>query len=225
MSKELSIFTDESGSDGGHSVFRLVTLVFHDQDKHILDTIDRYERDLDSKGLADIPFHAGPLMYGKDAYKNVDIAERRKMFASFSFFQIKLPFRYHAFTYKRSEVPTEGQFAARLRRDLVVFLADNLDWIQSFDTIKLYYDNGQTSITRALHAALEYEVSMQTLMYRTASPSEYRLGQVADYICTLELTALKFDENLLTSTDETFFGLSATTFKRNYLKKLRRKAI
>lgn len=45
-------------------------------------------------------------------------------------------------------------------------------------------------------------------MYRRASPLDYRLSQVADYICTLELAALKFDAGETTATDEAFFGLS-----------------
>ncbi len=117
----------------------------------------------------------------------------------------------------------ENKYIARLKKDLVVFLSNNLDYFQSFDKVKIYYDDGQQTITNALHAAFEYELSKQALMYRNASPKEYRLSQVADYLCTLELTALKFDACEITSTDEVFFGLSATTFKRDYLKKVRKK--
>ncbi|WP_282741427.1 ABC transporter [Olsenella uli] len=225
MAKELSAFLDESGGMGGTSKYRLVVLVLHEQDAPIADAIVRYETDLAAKGLPDVPFHAGPLMYGKDAYKDMPLAERRRLFASFSFFQRRLPFRYHVFAYRRSEWPDEARFQARLRRDLVVFLERHLPWLQSFDDVKLYYDGGQQTIRNAVHAALEYELSRQAVVYRSASPLEYRLSQVADYICTLELAALKFDAHEATATDEAFFGRSSVTFKRDYLKKLRMKLL
>ncbi len=225
MERELSIFCDESGGMGGMSKYRLVTLVFHDQSDDISECISRYRKDLSNKGLEDIPFHASPLMYGKPPYGGIDIADRRRMFASFSYFQRGLPFRYAFFAYKRSEVDGEYRYIARLKRDMVVFLSDNLDYFQSFDKVKIYYDGGQRTITNALHAAFEYELSKEAVLYRNASPKEYRLSQVADYLCTLELAALKFDAREITSTDEAFFGLSATTFKRNYLKKARKKLL
>lgn len=225
MAKEVSAFVDESGGMNGTSKYRLVTLVFHEQDAPIGDAISRYEADLAAKGLPDIPFHAGPLMYGKDAYRNLDLAARRRLFASFSYFQRKLPYRYHTFAYRRSEFADERAFMARLRRDLVVFLADHLERFQSFDDVKVYYDDGQQTISHALHEALEYEISAQALLYRRASPLDYRLSQVADYICTIELTALKFDAGETTATDEAFFGLAAPKFKRDYLKKVRSKLL
>lgn len=77
MAREVSAFVDESGGINGTSKYRLVTLVFHEQDTPIGDAISRYEADLAAKGLPDIPFHAGPLMYGKDAYRGLDLATRR----------------------------------------------------------------------------------------------------------------------------------------------------
>lgn len=223
MAREVSAFVDESGGMNGTSKYRLVTLVFHEQDEPIGDAIARYEADLAAKGLPNIPFHAGPLMYGKGAYHDLDLATRRKLFASFSYFQRRLPYRYHTFVYRRSEFADERTFMARLRRDLVVFLADHLERFQSFDDVKVYYDDGQRTISHALHEALEYEISAQALLYRRASPPDYRLSQVADYICTLELVALKLGAGEATTTDEAFFGLSAPKFKRDYLNKIRRK--
>ena len=222
---ELSVFCDESGGMDVTSRYRLVTLVFHDQSQDISRLIGAYERDLEDKGLPNIPFHAGPLMYGKGPYRGIDLADRRRMMASFAFFQGKLPFRYRTFAYRRSELDGEAAFMARFKRDLVVLLADNLAFFQSFDQVKIYYDDGQRSISSALHAALEYELSKNAVMYRDASPADYRLGQVADYLCAIELAGIKFDAHEANATDEKFFGLSARTFKRDYLKKVRKKLL
>lgn len=222
---ELSVFCDESGGMNGTSKYRIVTLVFHNQDDSIELQISAYLRNLADKRLDNIPFHAGPLMYGKGPYQNMQLATRRRLFASFAFFQSKLPFRYKTFSYKRCEVSDERTFMDRFKKDLIIFLSENLDYFQTFDQVKIYYDDGQRTISKALHEAMEQSISKHALIYREASPTCYRLGQVADYLCAIELIGIKFDAKEITTTDEKFFGLSASTFKRDYLKKIRKKSL
>lgn len=56
------------------------------------------------------------------------------------------------------------------------------------------------------------------------SPADYRLSQAADYICTMELTALKCQDKASTATDEKFFG-SWSQFKKGFLKEVKAKRI
>jgi hypothetical protein len=111
----------------------------------------------------------------------------------------------------------------RLKRDLVVFLADNIEFFQSFSTIKIYYDNGQHMITEAVHGAIDYALSKQATIYKMATPNNYRLFQLADFVCTLELTNIKYEKGESTSTDEKMFGTRAT-FRRNYFRHIRKLA-
>ena len=115
-------------------------------------------------------------------------------------------------------------FIARFKRDLVVFLTDNLEYFQAFGRVKIYYDNGQHSIAESLHRAVEYALSKDAVVYRSAQPSEYRLSQAADYICTMELTAIKYAEHTATATDEKFFG-KWSDFKKGILKETRKKLV
>lgn len=62
------------------------------------------------------------------------------------------------------------------------------------------------------------------IVYRSAQPSEYRLSQAADYICTMELTAIKYAEHAATATDEKFFG-KWSDFKKGILKETRKKLV
>lgn len=149
----LSIFADESGGQNGTSKHYLLTLVLHDQSSQINPLIDVYKCPLDAKGLPDIPLHASPLIYGKGDYHDLDLATRKRLLASFFVLTRRLPIRYKTFAYKRVEVSTLEQLVTRIRRDLVVFISDNLKYFQSFDIIKIYYDNGQHAVTEALHAA------------------------------------------------------------------------
>ena len=80
------------------------------------------------------------------------------------------------------------------------------------------------SIAESLHRAVEYALSKDAVVYRSAQPSEYRLSQAADYICTMELTAIKYAEHTATATDEKFFG-KWSDFKKGILKETRKKLV
>ena len=222
--RELSIFVDESGSDGLSDRHYLLTVVMHDQSESIADSIAAYEGALRAKGLPDIPFHASQLMNGKDQYSGLDLRTRKMLLGSFRVFFRHMPVRYRTFAYATKEFASLDKLAAAMRRDIVNFLFDNLAQLQAYDAVKVYYDNGQHSIAESLHRAIEYALSKDAVIYRSAQPSEYRLSQAADYICTMELTAIKYAEHAATATDEKFFG-KWSDFKKGILKETRKKLV
>ena len=202
-----------------------MSLVFHEQDEVLDSYISAMEEDLARKGLPNLPFHASPLMYGKEPYRDLEMEVRKKMLACFEAFCRRAPFSCKSFSYKRSEVEEPSLFTARFKRDLVVFLTDNLEYFQNFDCVKIYYDNGQQMVTAALHSALDFILSKEAVLYRMANAWEYRLSQVADCICTLELTDIKFQRNELTETDIKVFGTNYSAFRKNHLKHIQKKEI
>lgn len=217
---ELSIFVDESGSDDLSTKYYLVALVFHDQSDPIVDSIARYEMALRDRGLPNIPFHAGPLMNGKDDYEFLDLGTRKRLLASFFVFARSLPISYKAFAYRSSEVGRTG-LARAIEGDVTSFLRAGLGRFQSYGSVKIYYDGGQGAVTEALHRSVEAALSKSALVFRKSSATQYRLSQVADFICTVELTAIKFAASEQTSTDGKVFGMRGA-FKKNYLRKVRR---
>lgn len=222
--KELSIFADESGGQNGHSKYYALSLVFHDQSQSIAEKIEKHRRGLRDRGLEDIPFHAGPLLTGHENYEYMSV-ERRKAHLTLFFIDFqKLPVTYHTFLYRRSEVGDKDAFTARMRRDLVNFFFDYLEFFQAYDVVKIYYDNGQEMVAQALHAAAEYALSKNVVLYRNARASEFFLSQAADLLCTLELTAQKYACNEATRTDELMFGCNRA-FRKNYLKAIKRKRL
>lgn len=221
--RELSVFVDESGADGLDSDYYLLTLVFHDQSVSLADGVSRYEQSLAARGLPNLPFHASPLMNGHDDYSFMSVENRLRLLAAFRVLFRYLPIRYKTFSYRKREFANAEHLSERMRRDVVNFLFDNLDYLQQFDRVKVYYDGGQHAVTQAIHDALEYALVREAVVYRAATPSEYRLSQAADYACAVELTALKYQAHEETATDRRFFG-SWGTFRRNVLKTVRKKA-
>ena len=222
--REASIFLDESGSDGMRDRFYLLTLVVHDQGNDIRPDIALYEQSLQAKGLPDIPFHASPLLNGHGRYEGMDLAARKRLLSSFRVFYRHAPVRHHCIKLKTAEYASVEALAAAMRKHIVDFVFGRLSYFQEFDIVKVYYDDGQRSIADAVHKALDYALSKQSVIYRETSAEDYRIAQIADYICTMELTALKYRAKTSTATDEKFFG-SWSQFKKGIKKEMDKKAL
>ena len=104
-----------------------------------------------------------------------------------------------------------------LSKQLAGFLRDNLAFFQGYDRVIIYYDNGQTELTRILASMFSTTLSM--VEFRKVIPSDYRLFQVADMCCSLELIKLKMARNELSAGEWVFFG-SKRDLNKNYLKPL-----
>lgn len=221
---ELSVFVDESGNLGWDSDYYILTLVFHNQSDDISQSITRYEHVLRERGLPDVPFHFVPLTHGNGPFAQMDVKCRSGLLQSFPTLVWHMPFTYTTFVYRKREFEDRSQLENKMRRDLLLFLFDHLDMIAGYGVVKLYYDDGQRLITRVLHAAFEYALGKQVLIYREAHPNDYRLSQLADFVCSVEHSACKFERHEESDTDKRFLG-TARDFKKNYLRKLRRHAL
>lgn len=224
MARELSLFCDESGSEAGGPRYYILTLVLHDQDDDIERPLALYAQALRDKGLPPIPLHTSPLINGNGEYSGLEMRQRKSLLMSFLTMYRHLPVQYKAFVYETSAFQNRDQLSSRLRRDLVNFLFDNLVLFRGYDVVKLYYDDGQAAVTRSLHSALEYALARHAVCYKAASPAQYCLAQVADLICTVELTALKFHDGTATRTDDKVFG-SWRTFRENFYKVIVKKRL
>lgn len=224
MAKELSIFVDESGDRNGKARYYVLTLVFHNQADNILEEIHTYEKQLANRGLPDIPFHSEPLLNGHKDYEGFGVEQRKKMLTTFSAFVRRLPVRYTSLVYRRSEFEELSALTARMKRDISNLLFDHLQLFQSFDDVKVYYDDGQDIVKRALDQSIGFVLSKGVVERRKTSMVDYRLEQVADYFCTIELAATKYAAKENGETYNKFFG-GPGNFKKNWLKQARRMTI
>ena len=220
--KELSIFIDESGDVGCVSSFYLVGLVFHEQRFDLSGNISRYEFALREHELDRTPFHFNPLINGNDDYKWKTIQRRKEQLHTFVTFFEHLPITHKVFVYDKNMTHNQEGLASAMEKDLEIFLFNHLSYLQQFDVVKIYYDGGQSVVTKAVHQAIASCISREAIVYKDAIAERYRLSQVADYVCGIELTRLKFERHLETKTDIAFFGAYGN-FKKNFLKKLARK--
>lgn len=222
--KELSRPVDESGSDSLRDKHYLLALVLHEQSDPITYEIERYEQSLRDKGLPGISLHSGLLLTGHGGYEGMPLADRKRLLSSFRILFRNLPVRHVCAALRLSEYGNIGHVEAAMRRSIANFLFDNLGYFQGFDDVKIYYDNGQRTIAHALHKAMDFALAKNAVVYRAAVPENYRLSQAADYICTMELVALRYRDGEPSATDEKFFG-SWSQFKKGILREMRAKRV
>ena len=97
------------------------------------------------------------------------------------------------------------------------FLLDHSDDLDNYDKLKVYYDNGQSALTSLIKEAFSI-FSSRTEYTPDVEPSKYRLFQVADIVCTLELAREKLSDDSGLSESETVFFGGIKNLKKNYLK-------
>jgi hypothetical protein len=218
----LNLHIDESGNQDLSEGLYLVTVVMHDHGEDIETPIERYVERLAVAGLPDIPFHGKDLLHGNEDYAALNPSDRKRLLAQFSRFVRELPVSYITFRFDGVDIHDRFELEAKIRRDLAAAVYDHLAYFQMFDTISVYYDNGQGAVSVALHDALDYVLARNVADYRDADYGARRLLQVADYICTVERAALAYDASSQTKTQERFFG-NRREFAQTFMKQLKRK--
>ena len=221
--KDISVFVDESGSfapDGNSSRYYLICLVLHDQTADISEAVSTLEDSLDAMGLGrDHCIHAGPLIRREKEYANMRREERRRIFARMMSFIRKADFAYKCFAVDKKFLSGDTALHDFLLQKLIRFLIDGSATFNTYSRIKIYYDDGQPQVKKLLREAFALYAA-RTEFVADVQPTNYRLFQAADVLCTLELARLKLQsgERLSSSEFEFFDGIQG--LRKNYLKQL-----
>ena len=226
--KELSIFVDESGDFGEystHSLYYVISLVLHDQSVDISGAIKKLDNELEKMEIKNFCIHTEPLIRKEESYSNMGASERRKILTKLFYFTTRIDIKFTTFIYKKknfkeSLLKDSLKLETEIVKDMNSFIQYNKEYFEKFSKVILYYDNGQKNITRILNSILatnfnEYDI-------RKVLPKDYKLFQVADLICTLELIKNKIELNNL-SKSETLIFHSKKDFKKDFIKNLWKK--
>ena len=219
-SKILSCFIDETGHFGdfdSHCPYYMVSAVLHDQKASIEKQLDGMEKYLTDLGFPHHAIHAGPLIRRESDYKEMQMEDRKKLFNLLFNFARKAPIHYFCAKVKKSECRDADELDARLTKAIKNKVLKSEEYWTSFDKIILYYDNGQKALKRVLN--ITFNSLFSDVEVRKVQPADYRLFQVADLICTLELTYAKIELGLYSKSDYEFFH-GAHDFKKEYWRKI-----
>ena len=221
--KELSIFIDESGDFGEyavHSPYYIITMVFHDQSEDIQPAISKLNKELSYLHLDNLCIHTGPIIRKEEIYEEMEIDERRRIFNKMVAFIRQINIRYKCFCIEKKHILDVVEATGKLSKQISVFVNEKYEDLLSYDNVKLYYDNGQVEVSKILSSV--FNALLPNPIFRKVMPADYKLFQVADLLCTMELVRLKLDNNLFSSSEKLFFG-NTRDLRKNYLKPLSKK--
>lgn len=220
--RELSIFIDESGDFGEydyHSPYYIITMVFHEQSRDISAPIAKLEQDLKNRGFPNHCVHTGPIIRRENEYEYVSIDERRRILNCMLTFIRNIDIRYRCVYIEKKHINDSVEAVAKLSKQISQFVWEHYADFLDFDNVKIYYDNGQVEVTKLL--ASVFTVLLPRVEMRKVIPSDYRLFQVADLLCSMELIKLKMEASAVSPSEQEFFG-NIRDLKKNYLKPLSR---
>lgn len=221
--KELSIFVDESGDFGEYdhrAPYYIISMVLHNQQDDISNELQVLEQELNNLGLPNHCIHSGPVIRSEEEYRGYDLADRKRMLMKLMTFIRHLDIQFKSIYIEKKHIEDSVEATGKLSKKLALFIRENYAFFCGFDMVKIYYDNGQVEITRILSSV--FNALLENVEFRKVIPADYRLFQVADFICTLKLTELKMEKHRLSKSELSFFG-DERTLKKNYLKPLAKK--
>ena len=223
--QELSIFVDESGDWGEyshHSPYYIITFVFHNQNVDIASDLERLDADLNNIGYSGHCLHSGPIIRGEEDYRGVAIKDRQRILRKMMGFVRKMDIQYKSFYIEKKQFSEPLDAVGRLSRELSIFIRDHMEWFFSFDHVKVYYDNGQIEVNKILSSV--FNALLDNVEFKRVLPKDYRLFQVADFMCMMTLLRLKCEHKSLSKTEMAFFE-DERVLKKQYLKRIKEKEI
>ena len=126
--------------------------------------------------------------------------------------------QYKCFMIEKLHIEDEVEATGKLSKQIANFIKTHYQDFLDFDTVKVYYDNGQVQVTKILSSV--FNTLLDHVQFRKVSPSDYRLFQAADLICSFKLLEMKFSSKSFSKSEMLFFN-NYREFKKNYLKILK----
>ena len=204
--KTLSIFVDESGDFGEydvHSPYYIISLIFHNQSISLSKQLNEIEQSLSNIGYPTHCVHTGPLIRGEEEYRDIDITERISILRKMMTFFRKTGICYKSFSIEKKQIEDASETIAKLNQQISDFVMAHFSEFAVYDKVIIYYDNGQIQVSRILKSS--FGKLMNNVEFRKVIPSDYRLFQVADLTCSINLIKLKWMTHTMSKTEKMFF--------------------
>ena len=120
----------------------------------------------------------------------------------------------------RTHIEDSVEAVGKLSKQISQFIRDHYETFIQFDDVKIYYDNGQVEVSKILSSV--FNALLHNPIFKKVMPSDYKLFQVADFICTMTLAKLKLESASFSKSEMNFFG-DVRDLKRNFFKQIEKK--
>ena len=190
--KRLNIFVDETGEFGfgnGASELYGVSFTFHDQNDDIMPELKILNDRLKRIGYTDM-IHMADLIMKRRDYSRFSIDKRKSIFNAIYQFSRRTPVKYKTIIIDKKYTDNGRILRQKLSIEIDNMVKEHENYFSKFDSIVLYYDNGQEVLGTILDEIFSrYEGYNHKIKF---DQKEKRLFQVSDMLTYIDKYDYKY---------------------------------
>ena len=219
--KRLNIFVDETGEFGfsnGSSDLYGVSFTFHEHNDDIILELNKLNDRLKKIGYMNM-IHMADLIMRRGDYSRFSISKRKSIFNSIYQFSRKIPVKYKTIIINKKYTDNARVLKQKLSIEINNMVKEHENYFNSFDSIVIYYDNGQEILGTILDAIFSRYEGFEHII--DFNHKEKRLFQVSDMLTYIDKYDYKYKNKMsFTKSEKYFFSLDEI---RKILKEINKK--
>lgn len=220
--RRLNIFIDESGDFGfvdGSSELYAVSFTIHESDDSISSELEYLNERLNNLKYSGM-LHLAYLIAKRDDYASFNLEQRQKIFWTIFNFARKVPVKLKTIILDKRYMNSKSQLNKAISIEINNFINENKKYLDSFDKIVIYYDNGQETLATILDIVFATNEKVERRV--EFDHAKKRLFQVSDMLTFIDKLDYKFNNNMdFTKAEKYFFSNSEIQYIKRKLKKKR----
>ena len=203
--KRLNIFIDESGDFGfsdGSSDLYAVSFTLHESSNSIKNELEYLNKKLEQLNY-DGMIHLAYLVAKRGDYSHFDFERRKSIFWAIFYFSNKVKVKIRTVIVDKKYINRKNQLNVVLAREISKFIEDNKDYLNSFDKVVIYYDNGQETLATILDTLFAPNSNVERRI--EFDHKQKRLFQVSDMLTIIDKLDYKRKNNIPFTNSEKYF--------------------
>ena len=208
IKRRLNIFIDESGDFGfvdGSSELYEVSFTIHESEDYISNDLDYLNNRL-KKAKYDGMIHLADLVSKRGDYAHFNLEQRKSIFWSIFYFSKRVKVKIYTIIVDKRFKNNRVQLNRELALEISKFFNSINEYMDEFEKVVVYYDNGQEALGAIIHTLL---ITKNNVEHRIEfDHKEKRLFQVSDMLTFIDKIVYKHDHNMpLTKAEKYFFNV------------------
>ncbi len=208
IKRRLNIFIDESGDFGfvkGSSELYGVSFTIHESDNSIINDLEYLNNRL-KKANYDGMIHLADLVARRGDYAHFDLKQRKDIFWSIFYFSKRVNVKIYTIIVDKRFKNNKTQLNRELAIEINKFFESISDYMNEFEKVVIYYDNGQDALGAIIDKLL---ITKNNIEHRIEfNHKEKRLFQVSDMLTFIDKIVYKHNYSIpLTKAEKYFFSV------------------
>ena len=208
IKRRLNIFIDESGDFGftkGSSELYGVSFTVHESDDSIENDLEYLNNRLKEANY-DGMIHLADLVARRGDYADFELEQRKSIFLSIFYFSKRVKVKIHTVIVDKRYKNNKSQLNRELAIEINNFFDSISEYMNEFEKIVIYYDNGQEALGAIIDTLL---INKENIEHRIEfDHKEKSLFQVSDMLTFIDKIVYKHQKNMqMTKAEKYFFSV------------------